>query len=130
MLNVCPDIHALRDATRGGLAAVLNEFAGQSAVSIRLTESAIPVRPEVRGVCEILGLDPLHFANEGKLVAVVPAAAADAVLQTMQTLPAGKDAAIIGEVQAGAAGRVFIETGFGGTRILDTLNGEQLPRIC
>ncbi len=130
LLQVCPEVHAMRDATRGGLAAVLNEFAEQSKVSVKLWESAIPLRPEVRGVCEILGLDPLHFANEGKLVAVVPAEAAASVLKAMQSHPAGRDAAIIGEVQADAVGRVFIETGFGGTRILDTLNGEQLPRIC
>lgn len=130
MLAVCPDIHAVRDASRGGVATVLNEFAESSEVSIRLFENSIPVRNEVRGVCEILGLDALYFANEGKLVAVVPGEAADAVLAEMQAHPAGKDAAIIGEVLEGYAGRVLVQTGFGGERILDMLVGEQLPRIC
>lgn len=130
MLAVCPDIHAVRDASRGGVATVLNEFAESSEVSIRLFENQIPVRHEVRGVCEILGLDALYFANEGKLVAVVPGDHADAVLDAMRAHPAGADAAIIGEVVEGYAGRVLIQTGFGGERILDMLVGEQLPRIC
>ncbi len=130
MLSVCPDLHAVRDASRGGVATVLNEFAESSEVSIRLTERAIPVRDEVRGVCEILGLDALYFANEGKLVAVVPGDTAEAVLAAMRDHPAGRDAAIIGEVIDGYAGRVLVETGFGGERIMDMLVGEQLPRIC
>jgi len=130
MLAVCPDIHAVRDASRGGVATVLNEFAESSEVSIRLFESQIPVREEVRGVCEILGLDALYFANEGKLVAVVPADYADAVLQAMRQHPAGQDSAIIGEVLEGVAGRVLVQTSFGGERIMDMLVGEQLPRIC
>ncbi|MCV6612756.1 MAG: hydrogenase expression/formation protein HypE [Amphritea sp.] len=130
MLAVCPDLHAVRDASRGGVATVLNEFAESSEVSIRLTERAIPVRDEVRGVCEILGLDALYFANEGKLVAVVPGDRAEAVLAAMRDHPAGRDAAIIGEVIDGYAGRVLVETGFGGERIMDMLVGEQLPRIC
>jgi len=130
MLAVCPDIHAVRDASRGGVATVLNEFAESSEVSIRLIEGQIPVREEVRGVCEILGLDALYFANEGKLVAVVPADYADAVLQAMQQHPAGQDSAIIGEVLEGVAGRVLVQTSFGGERIMDMLVGEQLPRIC
>lgn len=130
MLSVCTDLHAVRDASRGGVATVLNEFAESSEVSIRLTERAIPVRDEVRGVCEILGLDALYFANEGKLVAVVPGDRADAVLAAMRDHPAGRDAAIIGEVIEGYAGRVLVETGFGGERIMDMLVGEQLPRIC
>ena len=130
MLEVCPELHAVRDASRGGVATVLNEFAESSEVSIRLFENKIPVRNEVRGVCEILGLDALYFANEGKLVAVVPDEKADAVLEVMQAHPAGQGAAIIGEVLEGYAGRVLVQTGFGGERILDMLVGEQLPRIC
>ena len=130
MLEVCPELHAMRDASRGGVATVLNEFAETSEVSIRLEESAIPVRTEVRGVCEILGLDALYFANEGKLVAIVPEDKAQQVLETMQAHPAGEGSAIIGEVIEGHAGRVLVKTGFGGERILDMLVGEQLPRIC
>lgn len=130
MLEVCPELHAVRDASRGGVATVLNEFAESSEVSIRLFENKIPVRDEVRGVCEILGLDALYFANEGKLVAVVPAEKADAVLEVMQAHPAGQGSAIIGEVLEGYSGRVLVQTGFGGERILDMLVGEQLPRIC
>jgi hydrogenase expression/formation protein HypE len=130
MLAVCPDIHAIRDASRGGVATVLNEFAETSDVAIRLTETAIPVRDEVRGVCEILGLDALYFANEGKLVAVVPAEAADAVLAAMQAHPAGQGSAIIGEVLEAPKGRVSVRTLFGSERIMDMLVGEQLPRIC
>lgn len=130
MLEVCPELHAVRDASRGGVATVLNEFAESSEVSIRLFENKIPVRDEVRGVCEILGLDALYFANEGKLVAVVPGDKADAVLDVMQSHPAGEGSAIIGEVIEGYAGRVLVQTGFGGERILDMLVGEQLPRIC
>lgn len=130
MLEVCPELHAMRDASRGGVATVLNEFAETSEVAIRLEESAIPVRTEVRGVCEILGLDALYFANEGKLVAIVPELKADQVLEVMRQHPAGKDSAIIGEVIDGYSGRVLVKTGFGGERILDMLVGEQLPRIC
>ena len=130
MLAACPDLHAVRDASRGGVATVLNEFAESASVSIRLEESCIPVRNTVRGVCEILGLDALHFANEGKLVATVPADSAEVLLHAMQSHPAGREAAIIGEVVEGPAGRVVIKTGFGGERILDMLVGEQLPRIC
>lgn len=130
MLEVCPDLHAVRDASRGGVATVLNEFAETSEVAIRLEESTIPVRTEVRGVCEILGLDALYFANEGKLVAVVPEGRAAQVLDAMQAHPAGQGSAIIGEVIEGYSGRVLVKTGFGGERILDMLVGEQLPRIC
>ncbi len=130
MLLACPDIHCLRDATRGGVATVLNEFAKASGVAMRIEEAQLPVRDEVRGVCAILGLDPLYFANEGKLVAVLPADRAQAVLAAMRAHPAGADAAIIGSVAAGPAGRVSLTTRFGGERIVDTLVGEQLPRIC
>jgi len=130
LLQACPDVHCLRDATRGGIATVLNEFAQAAGVSVRLHEASIPVREAVRGVAEILGLDPLYFANEGKLVALVPAAHAPAALQAMRAHPAGRDAAIIGEVGNTPAGIVSLRTAFGGERIVDMLVGEQLPRIC
>ena len=130
MLLACPDIHCLRDATRGGVATVLNEFALSSGVAIRLWEEALPLREEVKGACEILGLDPLYLANEGKLVAVVPGAAADRVLAAMRAHTAGTHAVIIGEVTEQPAGVVVLHTGFGGQRIVDMLVGEQLPRIC
>lgn len=130
MLAVCPEIHAMRDATRGGLATVLNEFALTSEVGIRLYEQAIPVREEVQGVCELLGLDPLYMANEGKLVTVVPKSQADKVLAAMQSHSAGKDAAIVGEVIESPAKVVIMETMFGTDRIVDMLVGDQLPRIC
>jgi hydrogenase expression/formation protein HypE len=130
MLAVCPDIHCMRDATRGGVATVLNEFAQGSQAAIHLDEAAIPVRPEVRGLSEILGLDPLYLANEGKLVAAIPAGREEAVLQTMRAHPAGKHRARIGQVGQSPAGTMILETGFGGERIVDMLVGEQLPRIC
>ena len=130
MLAACPDIRCLRDATRGGLATVLNEFAVSSKVGIRLQESALPLKAEVRGACELLGLDVLYMANEGKLVAVVPRETAPAVLAAMRAHPAGADAAIVGEVLAEPAGHVVLNTAFGGERVVDMLVGEQLPRIC
>jgi hydrogenase expression/formation protein HypE len=130
MLRACPDIHCLRDATRGGVATVLNEFASASGVAIRIDENALPIREEVRGACEILGLDPLYLANEGKLVAIVPREAAHGVLAAMRDHPAGTHAALIGEVAAEPQGIVVLDTGFGGQRIVDMLVGEQLPRIC
>jgi len=130
MLDSCPRIRCMRDATRGGIATVLNEFAEASGVSIRLDESSIPMRNEVRGICEILGLDPLYLANEGKVVAIVPADEAEAVLQVMREHESGKDSAIIAEVTESPAGRVVLKTQFGGDRIVDMLVGEQLPRIC
>ncbi|HLO83695.1 MAG TPA: hydrogenase expression/formation protein HypE [Nostocaceae cyanobacterium] len=130
ILNVCPQIHAMRDATRGGLATVLNEFALSSNVGIRLEENAIPVREEVQGVCEILGLDPLYLANEGKLVIAVSGEYAQTVLSAMQNHPAGKDACIIGEVIDSPPGIVLLKTAFGAERIVDMLVGDQLPRIC
>jgi hydrogenase expression/formation protein HypE len=130
ILNVCPEIHAMRDATRGGLATVLNEFAFSSNVGIRLDEKSIPVREEVNGICEILGLDPLYLANEGKLVVVVGGENAHTVLSAMKSHPAGKDACIIGEVIASPPGIVLLKTAFGAERIVDMLVGEQLPRIC
>lgn len=130
MLAACPDIHCLRDATRGGVATVLNEFVQAVQVGMRLEEASLPVRETVRGVCEILGLDPLYLANEGKLVAIVPAEAAEAVLAAMRSHPAGREGAIIGEVTAVPEGRVVLATALGGERIVDMLVGEQLPRIC
>jgi hydrogenase expression/formation protein HypE len=130
MLDTCPDIHCLRDATRGGLATVLNEFAAASAVAIHLRESAIPLQDSVRGACEILGLDPLYLANEGKLVAVVPREQAEATLQAMRRHSAGRDSAIIGEVKETPKGAVVMTTALGGLRVVDTLVGDQLPRIC
>ena len=130
MLAACHDLRCLRDATRGGVATVLNEFARGSSVGIRIREEALPIQEAVRGACEILGLDPLYLANEGKLVAVVPAAAADRVLAAMHKLPAGAEAAIIGEVTRAPEQMVLMQTTFGGERIVDMLVGEQLPRIC
>ena len=130
MLEVSPGIHCMRDATRGGVATVLNEFALASGVAIRIREAGLPIRDEVRGACELLGLDPLYLANEGKLVAVVAPAEAERVLVAMRAHPAGAGAAIIGEVTEQPAGVVVLHTGFGGQRIVDMLVGEQLPRIC
>ena len=130
MLKVCPDIHCMRDATRGGIATVLNEFAQSSQVCIRLKETAIPIREEVRGMCEILGLDPLYLANEGKVVAIIPAHAADKVIELMRAHPDGHHSAIIAEVTEQPADRVILSTLFGGERVVDMLVGEQLPRIC
>jgi hydrogenase expression/formation protein HypE len=130
MLDVCADVHCLRDATRGGVATVLNEIAGRSDVGMLLQETNIPVRETVRGACELLGLDPMYVANEGKLVAIVPCDAADAIVQAMRQNPLGCDARIIGEVVADHPGMVLMQTEIGGTRVVDTLFGEQLPRIC
>jgi hydrogenase expression/formation protein HypE len=130
MLDVCPDIHCLRDPTRGGVATVLNEIAGRSQAGMVLRETEIPVRESVRGACEILGLDPLYVANEGKLVAIVPGESAHAVVERMRQNPLGTDARVIGEVVASHPGMVLMQTEIGGTRVLDTLFGEQLPRIC
>jgi len=123
-------IHAMRDPTRGGVAATLNEFARSSGVGIRLNETQLPIDPAVNGACELLGLDPLYVANEGKLVAVVDPVAAEAVLQVMQQHPLAKQAAMIGEVHDTRPGQVTIRTAIGGERIVDMPPGEQLPRIC
>jgi hydrogenase expression/formation protein HypE len=130
MLKACPDIHCLRDATRGGLGTVLNEFAESSGVGITINETAIPMRENVKGACELLGLDPLYLANEGKLVAIVPADLADIVIEAMRAHPAGRESAIIGEVVESSDNIVMMNTSFGGGRIVDLLVGEQLPRIC
>jgi hydrogenase expression/formation protein HypE len=130
LLRVCPSVRCLRDATRGGLATVLNEFAQSSGLCLQIDEAALPIREEVKGVCEILGLDPLYLANEGKLVAVVPGEAADSALGALRAHPAGREAAIIGAVHPSPPATVLMATGFGGQRIVDMLVGEQLPRIC
>ena len=123
-------LHALRDPTRGGLATTLNEIALSAEVCIEIDEDLIPVREEVKGACEILGLDPLYVANEGKLVAIVATEIADSLVVRMQENRYGLGACIIGEVKAEPGGIVTMRTGFGGTRIVDMLAGEQLPRIC
>jgi hydrogenase expression/formation protein HypE len=130
MVQAVPEIHCLRDPTRGGLATTLNEFARQSAVGFRLMESAIPVRPQVSAACELLGLDPLYVANEGKLVAVCAPQDAERLLAAMRAHPLGRDAARIGEVIEDAHHFVQMQTAFGGVRMVDWLTGEQLPRIC
>lgn len=131
MLEVAPrDIRAMRDPTRGGVATTLNEFARSAKRRIRLDASKIPVRDEVSSACEILGLDPLYVANEGRLLAIVAPETADRILQTMHTHEYGANAAIIGEVIDGDDGRVTEITGLGAETIIDMLAGEQLPRIC
>jgi len=130
LLQTAADIHVLRDPTRGGLATTLNEIARQSGVGMLLDEAAIPVKPVVAAACEFLGLDPLYVANEGKLVAVCAAQDAQHLLAAMRAHPLGRDAAIIGSVQADDHHFVQMKTSFGGRRIVDWLTGEQLPRIC
>ena len=130
VLNACPDVHTLRDPTRGGLATTLNEIAGASNVGIKLFEERVPVKEQVQGACEMLGFDPLYVANEGKIIAIVPAADADAVVQAMRTSVFGKDATVIGEVTDSNPGRVVIRTILGSLRIVDMLSGDLLPRIC
>ena len=130
LLAAAPDTHCLRDPTRGGVAAALNEIAERSGVCIELEEAALPVREAARGACEILGLDPLHVANEGKMLAIVPEAKADAALKAMRSGPYGEDAARIGRVMEGPAGRVQLRTVLGTRRIVDRPVGEPMPRIC
>ena len=130
MVDAVPTIHCLRDPTRGGLAATLNEIARQSGCGMRLEESAIPVRAEVAAACEFLGLDPLHVANEGKLVAICAAESAGRLLAAMRAHPQGRDAAIVGEVVEDRHRFVQMRTALGGSRMVDWLAGEQLPRIC
>ncbi len=130
MLQACPNIHAMRDATRGGVATVLSEFAQASGVGILLNESDLPIKTEVRGLCEILGLEPLYLANEGMLVAVLPDADAETLINEMHQHPAGRNACIIGKVTEQLPGKVQLQNGFGGQRLLEPLTGEQLPRIC
>jgi hydrogenase expression/formation protein HypE len=134
MLAGVPSIACLRDPTRGGLSATLNELAQAAGVAMTIEEAALPVRPEVAGACELLGLDPLHIANEGKLVCICPAQHAEALLAIMRRHPEGRDAAQIGHVGPRAApnqpGLLTMKTLIGGLRVVDWLAGEQLPRIC
>lgn len=130
MVGAVPGIAMLRDPTRGGLSAMLNEIATAAGVGIMLDEAQIPVSPDVAAACELLGLDPLNTANEGKLIAICPRDQAQTLLTTMRDHPLGQAAAIIGEVTVDPAHLVQMKTAFGGTRIVDWLTGEQLPRIC
>ncbi|NMN60837.1 hydrogenase expression/formation protein HypE [Xanthobacter sp. SG618] len=130
LIAAAPGLRMMRDATRGGIAAVVNELAEASKVGVRLDELSLPMRPEVMGFCEILGLDPLYLANEGKILAVVPAGETDAALAALRAHPLGREAAVIGEVTSERPGRVVMRTRFGGERIVDMLVGDQLPRIC
>ena len=130
MLKACSEIHSLRDPTRGGLATVLWEIAASSKVGVVIDEGKIPLRDQVRAVCDLLGFDPYYLANEGKLVAFVPEGESDTVLKAMQKHPLGKEAAIVGRVEAEHPGKVLLKTGIGGHRLLEPLSGEQFPRIC
>ncbi len=130
VLQAAPDTRCARDATRGGVASVLNEIAEAASLAIEIEETALPIRPEVKGLCEILGLDPLYLANEGTLVLFVPEDQAEAALAAMRAMPEGREATIIGRARDGQAGRVTMRTPFGGARIVDMLVGDQLPRIC
>lgn len=130
ILKACPKIHCLRDPTRGGLATTLNEIASQSDVGIVIWEDKIPINEGVKAACELLGYDPLYLANEGKLVAIVPRAEGEKVLQVMKENRYGKKASIIGEVVATPRKKVLMKTSIGGTRVVNMLAGEMLPRIC
>jgi hydrogenase expression/formation protein HypE len=130
LLAACDGVRCMRDPTRGGVATVLNELALSAEVSVAITEADLPVRPEVNGACEILGIDPLYVANEGKLLAVVAPEDADRALAALRAQPLGTGAAVIGEVRSDPAGMVVLETAFGGSRVVDMLAGDPLPRIC
>ncbi|RQW02969.1 MAG: hydrogenase expression/formation protein HypE [Calditrichaeota bacterium] len=130
LLDVCPDVHMMRDPTRGGISSALNEIAMKSGMGIRLEESRIPVGEGINAICEILGLDPLYIANEGKVLVFTSAADAPGVLEAMKKHPLGQDSVIIGEVVADHPGRVVMKTLIGSNRVVDMLSGEQLPRIC
>ena len=125
-----PHVRCMRDATRGGVASVLNELARASAVAMVVREAAVPVRPAVAGAAELLGIDPMYVANEGAFVAFVAADGADAALAALQAVPGCEDAAEIGEVRTEPGGMVLVETSFGGRRVMDQLVGDPLPRIC
>lgn len=130
MLTACPALRCMRDPTRGGVASALNELAAASGVGVKLTEAAIPLRAEVRAACELLGLDPLYVACEGRLLAVVPSADAERLLAAMREHPLGRGAAIVGDIVAEHVGIVTVRTPIGGERVLPLLTGDQLPRIC
>jgi hydrogenase expression/formation protein HypE len=130
MIEAEPDIHCLRDPTRGGLAATLNELAHQSGLGMVISEDVVPIRPAVRGACELLGIDPLGVANEGKLIAFCPPDKADALVAVMRNQPFGQNAAVIGHAQPDPRRLVWLQTSFGSQRVVEWFNGEQLPRIC
>jgi hydrogenase expression/formation protein HypE len=130
LLDACPGVRGLRDATRGGVATICNEVARSAGVAVVVDEEAVPVRPDVRGACELLGIDPLYVACEGRLVAVVDGDQADAALGALRSHPLGEGAAVIGRVKDDPPGLVLLKTSFGGTRIVDLLVGDPLPRIC
>jgi hydrogenase expression/formation protein HypE len=130
LLEATDGVRCLRDPTRGGLATVLAELALSAELGITIDEAALPIRPEVNGACEILGIDPLYVANEGKLVAIVAPEAEEAVLAAMRAHPLGADAAVVAEVRPDPPGLVLLETSFGGSRVVDMLAGDPLPRIC
>lgn len=130
MLLACPDVHMLRDPTRGGVGTALNEVAGSAKVGIRIHETSLPVKGAVAGMCELLGIDPLYVANEGKLLAFVPPEHAENILKLLKADPLGADAVVIGDVVGDHPGQVVMKTGIGGSRVVRMLMGEQLPRIC
>lgn len=130
MLDICRDIHVLRDPTRGGVASSLNEIAHSAQVGIQISEEKIPIAEDVSGACEILGFDPLYVANEGKLIAFVPAPKAEEVLAVMRRHPRGKESQIVGHAVSDHPGLVVMKTKVGGSRVVDMMSGEQLPRIC
>jgi hydrogenase expression/formation protein HypE len=128
--TVGPDVRAMRDATRGGVATILNEVATAAGVAVAIDEEAVPVRAEVRGACELLGIDPLYVACEGRIVVIVAPGAADAAVAALRAHPLGAGATVVGHVAEDPPGLVLLKTGFGGTRIIDLLVGDPLPRIC
>lgn len=130
MVDAEPDIHCLRDPTRGGLASTLNELAHQSRLGMVIDEDTVPIRPSVRGACELLGIDPLGVANEGKLVAFCPQDKAERLVSVMRAQPFGQDATVIGHTQVDERRLVWLKTAFGSERVVEWFNGEQLPRIC
>lgn len=130
VVEAAPDTRVLKDPTRGGVASSLNELARAAGVAIAIDERDVPVRPEVRAACELLGLDPLHIANEGKLLAIVPPDQSERALQAMRASPHGRDAAVVGDVLDGPPDMVLVRTDAGGSRVLDMLVGDPLPRIC
>ena len=130
IFSVSKDIHMFRDPTRGGVTSAMTEIAEKANLGIFLEENKIPISEDVKGACEILGLDPLYVANEGKLIAVVPREISNDILSAIQAHPLGKGAAVIGEVVNDYPGMVMMKTAVGGTRVVDMLSGEQLPRIC
>ena len=130
LLDAVPGVRAMRDATRGGVATILNEIARAAETGVLVREADIPVRPEVRGACELLGIDPMYVACEGRLLAVVPGNSANQAVRALRGHPLGAEAAVIGEITAGPRGLVQLKTAFGGTRIADLLVGDPLPRIC